>query len=478
MASAEPPIALPSSVQVERQSKILRAFAAYFLWPLLVPLALILAPFRGRLAGRLGAYPVTTDVLLMPVKLIRFALRKRLWALSTGLTMMAPLLLFALLDLVTVGLVGTAPSSAIIQHPSFWHWFGTDGLGRDLFWLVVGGAGTTYEVALVATTVALAIGVPLGLATLRRRTDALVMTGVELVEALPVLVWVLMLMTVYAFWTDAVDPESFARRIFVVMRVPFGGLVLGVCVAPRVVRLVRDQVKFFEREDFIALTRAHGVSTRRILWFHILRKNTLPDLLLVGAALPSLAILTQINLDYFFSIGSFRSGAAHYTSWTQLLLTGEARRALLFFENWWTVVLPSTCVVMTTVGCLLWGDGLRNLRRRHDIESEDPLPARSEIKTPVAAAPTFQPTQDFSADVKAEPPAAAVAVPAPAQPGEALPAEPPVAPEVATPAPSPPSQDPSADVRPQTGEAPPSTPESASETATPAPQPSQDPSGG
>lgn len=190
----------------------------------------------------------------------------------------------------------------------------------------------------------------------------MVMSGVELVEALPVLVWALMLMTVYAFWSDAFPPESLARRLTAWLRVPAAGLVIGVCLAPRVIRLLRDQIKFFEREEFIALTRAHGVTTRRILWHHVLRKNALPDLLLIGAALPGLVVLTQINLDYFFSISSFRVGTAGYVSWPQLLLTGEARRALLFHEHWWTLTVPAVCVVTSTVGCLLWGDGLRSLR--------------------------------------------------------------------------------------------------------------------
>jgi ABC-type dipeptide/oligopeptide/nickel transport system permease subunit len=320
------------------------------------------------------------------------ALERRLWSLAAGMILLAPLLVLTLAGLVSRLLPGAgAEAAAALVGPSLGHPFGTDAAGRDLLCLVVAGAGSTYCVGLVGSVVALALGVALGLATASPRAEAAVLTGVQIVEALPVLVWALMVMSAYAFWTGAFAPESAGRALLEAARTAVSAAVIGLSFTPRVIRLVRDQVKFFEREDFIVHARAHGVSKRRILWYHVLFKNALADLLLLAAALPGLAILTQINLDYFFSLGSFRVGAATTTSWTQLLLAGEARRALLFREHGWVVVFPAVCVVATTLGCLLWGTGLRRARALRVFDHAPAAPARPSAAPEAPLVPEVSP---------------------------------------------------------------------------------------
>src|SRR5713226_1912259 len=50
-----------------------------------------------------------------------------------------------------------------LQPPSARHWFGTDILGRDLFTRILVGARSALETGLVSVTIAILIGVPVGL---------------------------------------------------------------------------------------------------------------------------------------------------------------------------------------------------------------------------------------------------------------------------------------------------------------------------
>jgi len=347
------------------EARELLAFLSFIVWPLVLLAALAVSlPRIWRPAFATPWLPSLRAAVVLAPALVARAIERRLWSLAVGMLLLAPLLTFTFAGLF----VHLAPhaleagNKTSLLAPSLGHPFGTDASGRDLLALVVAGAGSTYCVGILGSAVALALGVVLGLATARRRAETIIVIVVQIVEALPVLVWALMIMSAYTFWTGSFAPESPLRWLLDSLRTPISAAVIGVSFAPRVIRLVRDQIRFFEREDFVINARAHGVTMRRILWFHVLLKNTLADLLILGAALPGLAILTQINLDYFFSLSSFRVGAASTTSWTQLLLTGEARRALLFFENGWLIVFPAGCLVATTLGCLLWGTGLRQAR--------------------------------------------------------------------------------------------------------------------
>src|SRR5262249_11286103 len=53
--------------------------------------------------------------------------------------------------------------TAVRKAPSALHWFGTDNLGRDTFARVVYGARASLLAGVISVSIALAVGVPLGL---------------------------------------------------------------------------------------------------------------------------------------------------------------------------------------------------------------------------------------------------------------------------------------------------------------------------
>ena len=85
------------------------------------------------------------------------------------------------------------------QGPSLAHPFGTDLVGRDLFVRTMIGARTSLTIAVIATLVSLAIGVPWGAFAgyLGGRVDQFMMRIVDILYGLPFILLVILLVVLF-----------------------------------------------------------------------------------------------------------------------------------------------------------------------------------------------------------------------------------------------------------------------------------------
>src|SRR5471030_145467 len=132
--------------------------------PMLLP-----EPRRGAVAARWLA------VLRTPVG----ASAGLLLAAVLGLAIIAPALWTDRADAID--------TNHILQGASPAHWVGTDNLGRDLFFRVLVGTRLSVELALLATAIALVVGLLLGTMSVLvgRRTGRLVGATVNIAVAFP-----------------------------------------------------------------------------------------------------------------------------------------------------------------------------------------------------------------------------------------------------------------------------------------------------
>lgn len=212
--------------------------------------------------------------------------------------------------------------------------FGTDGNGRDLLTRTLIAGRVSLAIGLLATGVALVIGVLYGAAAgyLGGRIDMLMMRIVDVLYALPFIFFVILLVV-------------FFGRNFILMF-----LAVGAIEWLDMARIVRGQTLSIKRQDYVLAAEALGVPTRDILRRHII-PNTLGPVVIYVTLLVPKVILLESFLS-FLGLGVQEP----MTSWGVLISDGA--RAIDGAP--WLLVFPAAFLVATLFALNFLGDGLRD----------------------------------------------------------------------------------------------------------------------
>ncbi|MBU2513267.1 ABC transporter permease [bacterium] len=234
---------------------------------------------------------------------------------------------------------------------------GTDYEGRDILATIIIGGMNAYLVATIATIIALLLGIPIGLALAGKGklvgNVASVIT--QFFEIVPQLFFVLIVLGVFNFWAA----HSAATRLVAIYAVPMAGLAIGLSSLPSVARIIENRVLQLSSRRFVTALRSSNVNSAKILFYNILWKNCLTELIVQATFLFGATILVESALGYAFEIGFGELGTGGYLSWGKIL--AEARRSILFIENLWIVAFPILVTIMSILGVNLIGDTLVNI---------------------------------------------------------------------------------------------------------------------
>ena len=225
---------------------------------------------------------------------------------------------------------------AINKGPSAAHWFGTDGVGRDILARVLRGGRISLLVAGSSVVISLVIGYVVGAlaAMAGRLADAVLMRLVDLAMTLPPVI----LLLVIASITGAGIVSTIA--------------VISLLSWPVLARMVRARLMELRERDFVIAARGMGASLSHLLWRHGL-PNTI-DILVVYAALQfAAAILLEAGLS-FLGLGIPPPEA----SWGNML---NAARSTVVLEQYpWQWLFAGAALVLTVLAINFVGDGLRD----------------------------------------------------------------------------------------------------------------------
>jgi peptide/nickel transport system permease protein len=226
------------------------------------------------------------------------------------------------------------------KPPSGPHLFGTDEIGRDVLSRVIWGTRASLLAGLVSVTIALALGVPLGLLAgyVGKWVDMLISRVSDAVLACPPLILAISLAyTLGASLTSAM-------------------IAIGVTYTPVFVRLTRAQVLAVKVEDYIEAARAVGNSHLRIALRHVL-PNVVPPLLVQATLSIAMAIIVEASLS-FLGLGQQPPAP----SWGSMLNVAKN-----YIDNApWMAVWPGLSIFFVVMSFNLLGDGLRDaLDPRH-----------------------------------------------------------------------------------------------------------------
>ncbi|MGI9481955.1 MAG: ABC transporter permease [Hyphomicrobiales bacterium] len=222
--------------------------------------------------------------------------------------------------------------SIVIERQYFL--FGTDANGRDLLTRTLIAGRISLTIGLLATFVALIIGVTYGAISgyLGGRTDMIMMRIVDILYALPFIFFVILLVV-------------FFGRNFILMFIAVGA-VEWLDMA----RIVRGQAISLKRQEFVQAAEALGVGNRGILRRHII-PNTLGPVVVYMTLLVPKVILLESFLS-FLGLGVQEP----MTSWGVLI--SEGARNIQGAS--WMLIFPSLFLVATLFSLNFIGDGLRD----------------------------------------------------------------------------------------------------------------------
>ena len=229
-------------------------------------------------------------------------------------------------DAQNLNLGATPPSAA--------HWLGTDVFGRDLLTQIMYGGRISLAVGFVATAVALLIGISWGAIAgyLGGRVDAVMMRIVDILYALPFMIFIVLLMVV------------FGRNLLLLF------LAIGAVEWLTMARIMRGQVQALRQQEFVEAAISLGLSPLTIVRRHIVPNALGPIIVYTTLTIPSVMLLEAFLSFLGFGIQPPK------TSWGLLISYG----AETMEEYPWLLIYPGLALTITLFALNFLGDGLRD----------------------------------------------------------------------------------------------------------------------
>jgi len=291
------------------------------------------------------------------------------------------------------------------------NYFGTDGVGRDVFSRTLYGARISLAVALISTFLTVLIGLVLGMIAgfYRGWADTALSRFMDIMLAFPVLLlalglgaacsvekgceikgaavgWIVAGIGVIAAISILAvaqlgrrrgrrrvsGPEILTRLVWaaaglvcgVLLFAGFGGttllaispglpvviFVIVIASWPYIARIIRGQTLSLREKEFVEAAQALGASNRRIMFRHILPNLVAPLIVYTTLLIPT-TILFEAALS-FLGVGVQPPTA----SWGAMISDATA----IFDTAWWYMTFPGLALVLTVLAFNLVGDGMQD----------------------------------------------------------------------------------------------------------------------
>jgi peptide/nickel transport system permease protein len=249
------------------------------------------------------------------------------------------LLLLVLLMALTAGWIFPRDPLSLAGRPLLWplqnprFWLGTDNSGRDIAAQIFHGARISLLIGVVATFIAIAIGVVIGALAgyYGRRVDNILMRITEAFQTLPNFLLLLVLVAVFGSTLTTVT------------------IAIGVVSWPAPARLTRAEFLSLRNREFVQAGRTLGMRDMKLIFGEIL-PNALPPVIVYASVVMAVAILLESALAFL------RLSDPNVASWGNLI--GLGRDVLRV--QWYVSAIPGVAILVTVLAVSLVGQGLND----------------------------------------------------------------------------------------------------------------------
>jgi peptide/nickel transport system permease protein len=262
----------------------------------------------------------------------------------------------------------------VLKGPNGTHLLGTDEDGRDVLSRLMYGARPALIDVVIATSVALVIGVPIGISSgyIGGRFDLMVRQITDMSLSFPTIIIVFIVLSV------------FSGNMFI------GMLTLGILFSPGLIRIIRGSTLAIRNELYVEAARVAGLTRFQIMWRHILPR-------IKGPIIVQLSLLSAVSLVVSAGLAFLGIGAPPPNpTWGSMLNEGFS----VIQEDAWLVIPTSGSIFLTCLAFGLVGDALRDTatetwirpgnrsRRRPTTTSSaaTPSPGSSSVELPAETA--------------------------------------------------------------------------------------------
>ena len=210
---------------------------------------------------------------------------------------------------------------------------GSDSLGRDVAAGIVHGAKTSLLIGLIATLVAVFIGIVFGAFSgyYGGRLDDFLMRVTEIFQTIPSFI--------------------FAILLVAIMKPSIVSIVIAIAVVswPGVARLVRGEFLALKNREFVQACHTLGMNDLRIMMREIL-PNCMSPIIVIGSLMVATAILIESGLA-FLGLGD-----PNIMSWGFQIGAGRT----MLRSAWWVCTFPGVAILITVLAINLVGEGLND----------------------------------------------------------------------------------------------------------------------
>ncbi|WP_290813245.1 ABC transporter permease [Halovivax sp.] len=235
------------------------------------------------------------------------------------------------------------------------HILGTNNVGQDVFSRFVYGARVSLVVGLLATGLALLIGVPVGLVAgyYGGRVDDGLMRIADVMLAFPALVLALALIGVFGtspvHVPDPIVLAGFAEGMPESIPIPgsvtiVAALVIWVWFA----RVARGEAMSLRNQEYVKASKSFGMSNTKILLKHVL-PNSLTPIIVLATIQVAVIILLEASLAFLGFSGTTLSWGYEIERGQDVLRTRP-----------WVSIVPGVGIMLTVISVNLLGDWFRD----------------------------------------------------------------------------------------------------------------------